>query len=133
MSYEQSMANLAASQGRVATIEQDAAFLLLCPACGGAWTHVDTVVFTNAAEQVLTVSCCGKDNYAHMHTGNGEPPVSVVKSPRRHSISILVSCENCSVASEYSLTQHKGQTFCDVNTHHVHEDYDETADEGESL
>jgi hypothetical protein len=83
---------------------------LLCPACQGDYLHHDNIA-TYArgedADETTVVTTCphrGTSNIA-LTSGASNP------SSRRNGMAVRFYCELCSVISELTLAQHKGQTL----------------------
>jgi hypothetical protein len=82
-----------------------------CPLCNGEHTHINSVAMATAANHLERISVRGEDEHASITRSFGK-----TKYPhRRHTISLLLSCEGCGEFSTISFTQHKGNTYFDVN------------------
>lgn len=80
-----------------------------CPHCGDIWTHIDTVVVSNANHDQVAVVAVGEDSASHIDITTRKALGDY--SGRRHTIRIDIDCENCQTRSSLSLHQHKGNTF----------------------
>ena len=82
---------------------------LLCPACGNAFLHHESVeVFerTEDADHGLHVTVSGGKSEADTNLA-GNP------SSRRHGLFVRFSCETCDAVPILTIRQHKGSTVID--------------------
>ena len=84
---------------------------LECPSCGGEYLHHDR----------LEVFECGEDaeHGTHVVVENGravmDSNLTGNPSKRRHGLRIQFWCEMCDDRLEFTLVQHKGNTFVDMS------------------
>jgi hypothetical protein len=83
---------------------------MACPLCGGEYTHVDDVVMSGRGQEdgPVTTTRVGSDGLMKGQT------VSPSGSGRRHTITLLGSCEMCGGGFLITFEQHKGQTFIGI-------------------
>jgi len=104
---------------------------LLCPCCDYAWTHHGTVeIFDRAEDEEMclhTVANHRKVQTNYDSSADGNP------SLRRDGLIVHFTCEGCSIETQLTIAQHKGQTemyfvvrFEDMLLSHRH-DLEETA------
>lgn len=90
--------------------------VLMCPACGSGYLHVETVcVFARRQDN--------ESVYVGVDPGSGtvdvEPdchpsnPLAALGNPsrRRHGQRLVIRCEECPEYSYLTIAQHKGQTL----------------------
>lgn len=89
--------------------------ILVCQKCGGWCTHADAALI-------------GMRDSAHGEDGDGSyvlvdnlgrievrSATDKELSGRRHSISLLIWCEECGARTEIRFVQHKGSTYVEVD------------------
>ena len=86
---------------------------LLCPLCGGEWTHVDDIFMAGRPRED------GPIVPVHVDSSGSVRNVTEALSPvgnqgRRHSIALVGSCETCAGRFAVEFRQHKGQTLVSV-------------------
>lgn len=88
---------------------------LLCPACGFNFTHVDRVEVGTASGWGASITAGGEDELAYAHARH-ESLTSTVHdhAGRRHTITLIVTCEGCDTVSTIAFGQHKGVTYVAV-------------------
>lgn len=87
--------------------------VLLCPVCGGSWTHVDAVEVHSASGAGVTVRASGEDESATVSTVPTAPAPDW-PNHRRHAFTLVGRCED-GCTFRIALLQHKGQTFALVD------------------
>ena len=100
-----------------APIRFDSDANLLCPLCGGLYTHVDDVHIGGRPVEDgewhnVHVDSQGRVR-EHLYEGEMATPPSF--SPRRHYISLLGNCEECTGRFAIHFCQHKGFTITSVS------------------
>ena len=88
---------------------------LLCPACGFNFTHVDRVEVGTASGWGATIDAGGEDELSYARARH-TALTSIVggHAGRRHTITLIVSCEGCDAVSTIAFGQHKGVTVVTV-------------------
>lgn len=93
---------------------------LLCPRCGGEWTHIENVHISARAEDhavtEIRVNAITATITAGPNAGAG-PTGTRVGQGRRQRISLLGYCETCGSNWALVFTQHKGVTFVEAQPH----------------
>ncbi|MFY9718796.1 MAG: hypothetical protein WAK16_04050 [Candidatus Cybelea sp.] len=80
---------------------------VLCPACGGNWTHQRRVETFFRREDAATGTHVSADG---SHT-TIDPCLHGNPSRRRDGVRIWIECENCEHQFDLTIVQHKGQTL----------------------
>jgi hypothetical protein len=88
--------------------------LVICPRCGGDYTHHGAVTIYHRLEgedgpRVLITKIADEQ----IATSVAAEPRSGCPSSRRDGLAIVFQCENCGQHFELTLAQHKGQTLVD--------------------
>jgi hypothetical protein len=81
--------------------------IVLCPSCGGSWTHQRRVEAFFRQEDAATGTHTRVDRSQTTTDSclHGNP------SRRRDGVRIWIECENCDARFDLTIVQHKGQTF----------------------
>ena len=84
---------------------------LKCPSCGSNYLHHEKVeVFERGEDEEKGLHVTIENGVAKTDTNlSGNP------SARRHGLLIHFSCEGCKANPVLSLSQHKGNTWVDLN------------------
>ncbi len=84
---------------------------LKCPSCGSSYLHHEKVEIFERGED--------EEKGLHVVVENGvvktDTNMSGNPSARRHGLKIYFSCEECKTKPVLSISQHKGNTFVDLN------------------
>ena len=91
--------------------------IMQCPLCSGSYTHVDDVQVggrpvEDGPWKNVHVDSGGRVDQ-HVHSGDMASPPNL--TPRRHYITLLGVCEQCSGRFAVHFCQHKGQTLVSVS------------------
>lgn len=83
---------------------------MACPLCGEEYTHVDDVIMNGRAREdgPVTATRVGSDGLVKSQT------VGAPDGGRRHSITLVGSCETCQGNFSITFQQHKGQTLIGI-------------------
>lgn len=85
--------------------------LMLCPGCGFECTHLDRVEITTGAGQRITLVADGEDERTHVDVRYQLDKSVGFPEQRRHTITLVGTCEGCDTRYSFIFRQHKGGTF----------------------
>jgi 4-hydroxy-3-methylbut-2-en-1-yl diphosphate synthase IspG/GcpE len=83
--------------------------VLLCPNCGGNYTHLDSIAVHDAAGNRASINAIGEATRAQLGVAVWKDPDAPYYGDR-HTVSLLIECEFCGQTTQVDLTQHKGVT-----------------------
>lgn len=89
--------------------------VLICPACGGTYVHVDDTYVAGRPREDGPVVPVHVDERGEVRERQGvDVPLPAHGAGRRHTISLVGWCEACNSRFALVFQQHKGQTEVSV-------------------